>query len=274
MRDASAIVTTLRWEWFRLSRRPGAWVILGLSSAAVIGVLAVATALLRLTPIDLSIAPHGFPLLAFEVLSRLGPFLGIMLAAMIFGGDHGWGTLRPLLARGQPRWQLMIAKLSLVAVILAALWIAAWILAAVVGLVAGESDTVPGGLFLDMPDGWWATVGSFASAWLVSIAYAGLAALLCTLGRSTAFGMGAAVAILIIEFTVYPVAGLISDLFLDISLSEYVRWTLHGTSGGVMGRDDDLSAWLFLPATLAYITVFCALTLLVTGRRDVGSGNG
>ena len=273
MRDVAPVVTALRGEWFRLSRRTGVWVVMGLASAVVIGVLAVTWALTRVTLLELVIPPRGFPHLASASLSVLAPFLGIILAAMIFGGDYGWGTLRPLLARGQPRWQVVLTKLLLTAVILAALWIAAWVLATLVGLVAGDPDAGAGGFFLDIPDGWWPIVGSSAGAWLVALAYAGLTALLCTIGRSTAFGLGVAVAILIFEFTVYPIAGLVANLAADIPLGEYTRWTLHGTSGGVTGGDE-LSAWVFLPATLAYIVGFCALTLLVTQRRDVSSGNG
>ncbi len=273
MRDVPPIVTALRGEWFRLSRRTGVWVIIGLATALVAGVLGVTWALIHLTPLELAVPPRGFPHLASASLSLLAPFLGIILAAMIFGGDYGWGTLRPLLARGQPRWQVVLTKLLLTAVILAAFWVAAWVLSTPVGLVAGDPAAGAEGSFLDVPDGWWPILGSSAGAWLVALAYAGLTALLCTIGRSTAFGLGVAVAILIFEFTVYPVAGLVADLVTDFPLGEYTRWTLHGTSGGVTGGDE-LSAWVFLPATLAYIAAFCALTLLVTQRRDVASGNG
>ena len=246
----------------------------GLAGAVVVGVLAVTLALMHLTPLALELPPRGFPHLISTVLSLLAPFLGIILAVLIFGEDYAWGTLRPLLARGQPRWRLVAAKLALAAIILLIFWVGAWVLAALVGSVAGDPDARATGFFLEIPDGWWPILGSSAGAWLVALAYAGLAALLCTLGRSTAFGLGVAVAILIFEFMVYPVAGLVVGLTTDIPLGEYIRWTLHGTSGGVTGGDDALSAWVFLPATLAYIAAFCALTLLVTQRRDVASGNG
>lgn len=274
MRYAAIVATSLRWEWFRLTRRTGVWVVLGLAGAVVIGVLAVTLALMHLTPFALDLPPLGFPHLISTVLSFLAPFLGVILAVLIFGEDYAWGTLRPLLARGQPRWRVVTAKLALAAIILLIFWVAAWVLAAVVGSVAGDPDARAVEFFLDIPDGWWPILGSAAGAWLVALAYAGLAALLCTLGRSTAFGLGVAVAILIFEFTVYPVAGLVVGLTTDIQLAEYTRWTLHGTSGGVTGGDDALGAWVFLPATLAYIAAFCALTLLVTQRRDVASGNG
>ena len=272
--DVAAAGNALRWEWFRLSRRAGLWVILGLAAVAVVGTLVVAAILQKAGPAGLSIPPTGFPLLVFEALSRLGPFLGIILAAMIFGGDYGWGTLRPLLARGQPRWQAALVKLLLPCAILAAVWVIAWILAVVVGLVAGASSSPVFDLISDAPTGWWGTAGSFFSAWPVAVAYLALTALLCTVGRSTAFGLGVGVAILIFETVVYPVAGLISQLALDIDLGDYTRWTLQGVTSGLMGRDGDIGPWPFLPATLAYLSIFCALTLYLTTCRDLNSGSG
>ena len=274
---AIAIATTgtaLRWEWFRLQRRVAIWVILGLVAVGVAGVLAVSAIVQHAAPIGVSIPHHGFPLLVFEALSRLGPFLGIILAAIIFGGDFGWGTLRPLLARGQPRWQSALVKLILPTGILAAVWVIAWTLAALVGLVAGDSSASVFDLFPDAPSGWWETAGAFFSAWPVAVTYLGLTALLCTLGRSTAFGLGVGVAILIFESVAYPAAGLISQLALDVDLNDYTRWTLRGVTNGLMGRDGDFGPWVFLPATLAYLSAFWALTLLVITRRDVASGNG
>ena len=202
MRYAGIMATSLRWEWFRLCRRIGVWVVLGLAGAVGVGVLAVTLALMHLTPFELTLPPRGFPHLVSTVLSFLAPFLGVILAVQIFGDDYAWGTLRPLLARGQPRWRVVTAKLALAAIILATFWAAAWVLAVLVGSVAGDSDARATEFFLDIPDGWWPILGSSAGAWLVALAYAGLAALLCTLGRSTAFGLGVAVAILIFEFTV------------------------------------------------------------------------
>ena len=269
-----AIGNGLRWEWFRLCRRAALWVILGLVAVAVGGVLAITVVVQNAVPDGLSIPSYGFPLLVFEVLSRLGPFLGIILAAIVFGGDYGWGTLRPLLARGQARWQAALVKLILPSVILAAVWIAAWILAALVGLVAGDSGVNVFEFLPDAPAGWWPVAGRFLSAWPVAVAYLGLTGLLCAVGRSTAFGLGVGIAILIFESVVYPVAGLIADLALDISLGDYTRWTLRGVADGLMGRDDNIGPWPFLPATLAYLAAFWGLTLLIVTRRDVGSGSG
>ena len=274
MISAADIANALRWEWFRLSRRAGLWVILGLVAVAVAGVVVVTVAVQNVVASGFSIPSNGFPLLVFEVLSRLGPFLGIILAAIVFGGDFGWGTLRPLLARGQARWLMALVKLILPGVILGIVWMVAWTLAAVVGLAAGEPSAGALEFLADSPDDWPGTVGRFFSAWPVAITYLGLAALLCALGRSTAFGVGVAVAIVLVEAVAYPIAGIIAELALDFSVDEYTRWTLRGVTNGLMGRDDDFGPWVFLPATAAYLALFWGLTLAVIARRDVSSGNG
>ena len=270
----AVFANTIRWEWFRLRRRTEFWVILGLLAVAVVGILAVSAGVLRLVESVVSIPPYGYPLLVFELLSRLGPFLGIVLAGMVLGSDYGWGTFRPLFARGQRRWHVLIAKIALAALVLALVWIASWVVAAAVGLVAAGSPTdgleiAPGG-----SGGWVESAGRFVSAWPVTIVYLLLGALLCAVGRSTAFGLGVGIAVLIVESIAYPAAGLVSELALDVNLGDYTRWTLWGVTRGLMGRDDDLGAWVFLPAVVAYATVFAALAVVITERRDVSSGNG
>ena len=274
MTTFAILANTIRWEWFRLRRRTGFWMILGLLALAVAGTLAAFAAALRLIESDTSIPPHEYLLLVFELLSRLGPFVAIILAGVVFGSDYGWGTFRPLFARGRRRWQVVTAKLVLATLALAMVWVASWALAAVVGLVAAEPEMnrleiIPGG-----SGGWADSTGRFMSALPVATAYLTLAALLCAVGRSTAFGLGVGIAILIVESIAYPAAGAISQLALDVNLGDYTRWTLWGVTRGLMGRDDDLGAWVFLPAVLAYVTAFAALAMVITERRDVSSGNG
>ena len=273
MTTFAVVSNAVRWEWFRLRRRTEFWVILGLLALAVVGTLAISVGVLRLVQSDFSIPPYGYPLLVFELLSRLGPFLGIVLAGMILGSDYGWGTFRPLFARGQLRWHVLTAKLALAALVLAVVWILSWLLAAAVGMIAAGTpangvEIAPGG-----SGSWVESAGRFASAWPAAMAYLLLGALLCAVGRSTAFGLGVGIAVLIVESIAYPAAGAISQLALDVDLGDYTRWTLWGVTRGLMGRDDDLGAWVFLPAVAVYATTFAALALVITERRDVSSGN-
>ena len=274
MTTFAVVANAVRWEWFRLRRRTEFWVILGLLALAVLGTLGVSAGALRLIQSNFSIPAYGYPLLVFELLSRLGPFLGIVLAGMILGSDYGWGTFRPLFARGQFRWQVVTAKLFLAALILAVVWIASWALAAVVGLIATGPPTIGLEIVPGASGSWIESMGRFVSAWPVAMTYLLLGALLCAVGRSTAFGLGVGIAVLIVESIAYPASEAVSQLALQVDLGDYTRWTLWGVTRGLMGRDDDLGAWVFLPAVLAYATAFAALAVVITERRDVSSGNG
>lgn len=267
-------INTLTWEWFRLRRRAGFWAIIGIVGLFVAGALAATVGMRFIPALGETMPAYGFPHVVFDVLSRLAPFLGIILAGFIFGGEFGWGTWRAALSRGMPSSRLVLTKILLGAAVLFAIWLTAWCLAALVGLVAGENE--PGGTIRhppDLPDGWGDAGLTFASAWPVAIAYLALGALLCVIGRSTAFGVGVGIGLIAAEMIGYPVLGLVAELIWDISLQDYLRWTLQGVSNGLLGNDEP-RAIIFLPAVLAYTGLFCWLALVIFNRRDLDSGNG
>ena len=268
---ARSIGDSIRWEWFRLSRRRAFQVVMAMVAAAVILIL-LGVALLQ-NPPDESLAPAAFPFLIFLALNIVGPFLAVFLVAIIFSGEFGWGTLRALLARGRPRWQLALSKLLLVGAVLAVVWVVSWGLAAVAGLVSGHPDSPHISPFHDAPDGWGGVALRFFSSLPGAIAYMSLTALLCAASRSAVFGVIVAAAILLAESTAYPVAILIAGEVYEFPLHEYLRWTLRGATSGLAGNDK-ISPWHFVPAVLAYIALFWALTLVLLTRRDLSSGNG
>ena len=269
------VISALRWEWFRLHRRMAFRAIMGMIALAVVLIL-VGAVLLRNEFDDSPVAPAAFPFLIFLALTVVGPFLGIFLTAIVFSGEYGWGTLRALAARGSPRWQAASAKLLLVSIVLAVVWIVSWILSTATGLLAGEygvaSAIVP---FTGETVGWGETALLFFGNVLAPIAYMSLTALLCVLGRSTTFGLAVSSAILIGESTAYPVAALIAGELYGIDIWEYLRWTLRGATSGLAGRfDETTNAWYFVPVVLAYTGLFWGLALALLSRRDLGSGNG
>lgn len=269
---ARSVAVSIRWEWFRLSHRRAFQVIMGMIAVAVILIL-VGAVLIPKASDEFDLTPGAFPLLIFLALNVVGPFLAVFLTAIVFSGEFGWGTLRALLARGRPRWQVALAKLLLVGGVLAVVWIVSWGVAAVVGLIAGNAEASLLLPFRDAPEGWRAIAVRFFSSLPAAIAYMGLTALLCVVSRSATFGVIVAAAILIAESTTYPVAILITSEIYDFPLHQYLRWTLRGATSGLAGNDD-INPWHFAPAALAYITLFCTLTLAVLTRRDLGSGNG
>lgn len=274
MAVAAALVNLLRWEWFRLCRRVGFWAIVGILGLFVAGELATAIGMQFIPEVGETTPAYGFPHAAFGALSRLAPFLGIILAGFIFGGEFGWGTWRASLGRGMPISRLILVKMLLGAAVLFAVWIITWCLAAMVGLVAGENDL--GGITRQppgFPDGWGDGGLKFASVWPVAVTYFALGGLLCVIGRSTAFGVGVGIALVLAEIIGYPLLNLLLELIWEISLEDYLRWTLRGASNGLLGNDEP-KAIFFLPVVLAYAVLFCWLTFAIFNKRDVDSGNG
>ena len=266
------IITAARWEWFRLSRRVAFWAIIGLTAVEVAVPLGW---LLVVIPVNDGSAfhPYLYPYTAAGALSAVGPFLGVVLASIVYGSDFGWGTWRVLMARGIHRWQIGLAKLLLLAAALLVFWAASGVVSALVGMAAGSEESAAVDIY--GPGGWGETAVKFAAAWLVALAYLGLGAGLTTAGRSTAFGLGVGVGVILFELAVYPVAGLAGKA-LDIPVSDYTRWTLRGVTGGLVGgnAESSPSRWLFLAATLGYGALIWGLTLLGLSRRDLSSGNG
>ena len=269
--NVSAIAVAMRWEWFRLSRRLAFRVIIGMVAAAVYLLLA-GSVLIWTWPGSDDVSPSVFALIIHLTLTVVGPFLGIFLTAVIFSGEYGWGTMRALLARGNPRQHVAVAKMLVIGVILALVWLVSWGLAVIAGIFAGEPGAPNPLFFNDAPAGWWAISVMYFSTLPAAIAYMSLTALLCVVGRSTTFGLAVAAAILIAESTAYPVAAIIAEGVYDFPLGDYLRWTLRGTASGLYGFYDDVSPWYFAPVVLAYIALFWALTLTLLSRRDLSGG--
>lgn len=267
-------LSLLRWEWFRLRQRVGFWVVVAIAALFVVGILAAITLVARESDAPLAIPPHGFVAAVSQGMSRLGPFFGIVLASFLVGGEFGWGTWRPLLARGEPRRWAIQSKLLLGSGILIVVWVLAWSASAAMGLAVGDerSGVITDFLF-DVPDGWGHATALFFAGLPVAITYMALGALLCVASRSSTIGVGVGLAIIVAESVSYPVANAIVEALYRVDLQEYTRWTLWGVSKGLMGRDGLAAAW-FLPAILVYLAGFYALALLIFDRRDVDSGNG
>ena len=266
------ILVALRWEWFRISRRSGFHVIMGMIAAVVLLIL-MGAALIRND--DHGVGPSAFPFLIFLALTLVGPFLALFLTAFAFSGEYGWGTLRAMQARGMPGWRVILSKILLVSIVLAVVWTVSWCLSAVVGLLAGDPDAPSTILpFADADVSWGDIVLLYLGNLLAAIAYMSLTLLLCMVGRSATFGLAVASAILIAESTVYPVAVLIIEAVYEFSLWDYLRWTLRGATSGLAGRYDDTNAAYFVPVVVAYIALFWSLSLAVLSRRDLDGGNG
>ena len=129
-----------RWEWFKLCRRWVPWIVLGF-------VLVIEQLLFWLVVTlgdDVSYQStseniaNGLGFTAF-----FGPFVAVILAAVVVGGEYGWGTLRPVLSKGAGRWQLLASKVAVVVLFTAALLIVLSIAVTISGFIAEALLTAP-----------------------------------------------------------------------------------------------------------------------------------
>ena len=140
MAMAMQVAMLTRWEWFKLRRRWVPWILLGfvlVVNQLIFWLVAALTDDISYQSTSENIA-NGLGFSAF-----FGPFVAVILAAVVVGGEYGWGTLRPVLSKGAGRWQLLASKISVVALFTAALLIILCITVTISGFIAEAVLTAP-----------------------------------------------------------------------------------------------------------------------------------
>jgi ABC-type transport system involved in multi-copper enzyme maturation permease subunit len=171
------MINLIRAEWFKLARRPMAWVLLIVFVGLLILLRAteffavalsdgtfsggqVRMALLDPEQVEQFRRQLTFPGIFGAVLGHtnsVGGICAIVLAAGAMGSEYGWGTLRTQLARQPGRGRYLVAKIvALMLALLAGLVVALVVgvlLAAVFGGVLGDRGSLSGGDLLALPLG-------------------------------------------------------------------------------------------------------------------------
>ena len=140
MTMAMQVATLTRWEWFKLRRRWVPWILLGfvlVINQLMFWLVAALTDDISYQSTYENIA-NGLGFSAF-----FGPFIAVILAAVVVGGEYGWGTLRPVLSLGAGRWQLLTSKVAVVVLFTAALLIILCIAVTISGFIAEAVLTAP-----------------------------------------------------------------------------------------------------------------------------------
>ncbi len=133
MTMAMQVALLTRWEWFKLRRRWAPWIVVGfvmMVQLLVFWLSAVFGNDLSYQSPSENIA-NGLGLAAF-----FGPFVAVILASMVVGGEYGWGTLRPVLSKGAGRWQLLVSKVAVVVLFTAAMLIVLALSVTISGFIA------------------------------------------------------------------------------------------------------------------------------------------
>lgn len=207
---------TVRAELFKLVRRPAAWVLL--AAAAVLSqVFGYLIPYLSYRTGDAAAFGESIPrgeVLASTlpdqvVTNTIGGFpvfagaLALVLGALMFGGEYGWGTVKTMLTQRPGRTAVLSGQLVALAMALAAAVAVLFVLSAAtstgIALVEDRPAEWPG--VVDLAEG-------FGVGWLVLLMWASLGAVLGVTLRSVALPIGLGVVwVLGIENLVSAMAG-------------------------------------------------------------------
>ncbi len=134
------VATLTRWEWFKLRQRWVPWILLGfvlVIEQLLFWLVATLSDDVSYQSTSENIA-NGLGFSAF-----FGPFIAVILAAVVIGGEYGWGTLRPVLSKGAGRWQFMASKISVVVLVTAGILVILCITVTISGFIAEAILTAP-----------------------------------------------------------------------------------------------------------------------------------
>lgn len=214
---------------------------------------------------------------------------------LVVGSEYGWGTLRTMLMKGPGRTRVLGAKLALVALIMAAVWILVALAIVATSLIVTATDAgVDHRAWTSGATG--EVVRDVGRAWFSGLPYIALAALLSVLFSSFAGGTLAAVAVATgyFFFELFSIGRLI-QLFDGVA---GMRWFATAaefdlgwnTAGWMFGRDGvpipgfalagaigtaqypgDVHAFL---VQLFYVFLLGGLAFWLFRRKDVAGSSG
>lgn len=180
------MIGSLSAELLKLRKRPAIWLV----GAVPIAIVAALYLLTYFSAPESSAAvqrllPQNVLAEVLRLLSFYGGAVALIFGAMCFGSEYGWDTLKVALPRRQSRLGFLSGKLLAASAALTALSVA-WLLAGVLCsyVVAVFADAITE----------WPPIGELlkglGAAWLITVAWGSLGALLATLFRGTALAGG------------------------------------------------------------------------------------
>lgn len=281
----SDLMRVTRAELAKLVRRPAAWVLLAapLMLSEVFGYLVPYLSyrssdggpMEGLTPEQ--ILATTFP--SELVPNTLGGFpvfagaLALVLGALVFGGEYGWGTVKTLFTQGPSRVAVVGGQLLALGVALAFGLVVMFGVGALTSLAIAAAENGP----VDWPP--LSDLGAGAAAgWLILFMWASLGAVLGVLQRSVALPVGLGVV------WVLGVENLVSAMSSTVlEALEPLRDLLPGVNAGSLvsavvpqeivdappGVTTSVDGWRALLTVVGYAVVAAAVAVWASRRRDV-----
>ncbi|HET9017201.1 MAG TPA: ABC transporter permease [Thermomicrobiaceae bacterium] len=273
-------MSSVRAELMLLRRRAATWVLLAI---AILLSVFFSYLLPYLAYRSGSAASGLAPLLPDRLVSTLlggFPFyfgmLTLILGALAFGSEYGWGTLKTTLMQRSGRAHLLLAKLAALGAVLVVFLVAVFAAGALSSVLIGLRE----GVALLAPSPWDLARG-LAAGWLILAVWALFGALLGVLSRGTALAIGVGILYgLVIEGIVAGFGesiGLLHDLsraFLRTNAYSLIVPLQTGSGPASAGGPGAFSgpyldASVALLVILAYLVIFGGLSALLLARRDV-----
>ena len=276
MAQVMQVVLLTRWEWFKLRRRWVPWILLGF-------VIVIEQLLFWLTATLSDDVSYRSP--AENIANGLGfsaffgPFIAVILAASVTGGEYGWGTLRPVLSRGTGRWPLLTSKIAVVMLVTAALLLILSVTVMISGFIAEailtEPEAEPYG-----STSWLSLLGLYGRMVYAFLPYIMLALFLVVLTASNGVGIGLSMGYYVAETIILvPILSAFdwSDQVLayligpNVTAWQRVNPDAESNIATIGGMSDMLHGFIFV--TL-YTAVLGAAALALFLRRDIAGAKG
>jgi ABC-2 type transport system permease protein len=213
------VLASLRWESFKLYRRPAVWVCIGLLLALAIGLGYLAFYLVytyaptgpnsglprgvTLKDFKIALYPGDFVKYTLSTWDTLGGVFALILGVLSQGSEYGWGTIKTLYTQHPGRIAMLAGKLGALslAVLILVLGLFGVDLASsyVVAFIDGKSTDLPATIDI---------VKGLGAGWLIFEFWAIFGFTLATLFRQSALaiGLGLAYAI-VIEGIIFRLVG-------------------------------------------------------------------
>jgi ABC-2 type transport system permease protein len=213
------VLGVFNWESYKLLKRPGAWVLLGILLLLAVGLFYVTFYFVytyanagpnsglprgvKLSDFKVGLYPPNLVRYTISSLDTLGGVFALILGVLSQGSEYGWGTIKTLFTQKPGRLELLAGKLA--ALLLAVLVMVVALFA--IDLVASIAIAGIDGKLKDYPPA-IDVVKGIASLWLIYSFFAIFGFALATIFQQSAMaiGLGLAYAILI-EGIIFQIAG-------------------------------------------------------------------
>ncbi|MFO7696896.1 MAG: ABC transporter permease subunit [Anaerolineae bacterium] len=280
------LIAVVRGEFFKLRRRPMAWVLLGicvLFGQALVWSGYVAYASLQARAPDSAALAQQYAsfvlpeslVWVFRVASSIGLIAVAILTASVMGSEYGLATLRPMLIRGIGRASYLVGKLATLMLAAGAALLVTGVLAAASSVVAAVLATAPPG-GAPPSASWSDALGGWLITWLSLLPYIALTAMVTVLARSASVGMAVSLGYYLLESVLSATLtstgsagfGRIAGYLLLHNITAVTRGGFIGVAGGTATEG---------PAALRlalYTVVMATITLVVFLRRDIHGPSG